>query len=151
VKGALGAVSQVYLRIRTVPLDKIVGSVGRYTDFDRAFLPSNGHLAKRWKRIGRMMRRSGELPPFGLYKAGEAYFVLDGNHRISVSRYHGVWWIYAQVTGVRGQGCPETRSRLVSREHRVDRQDRRQSRVCKVTPRSGPHPRSIERCGGWGG
>jgi uncharacterized ParB-like nuclease family protein len=151
VKGSLRAVSQVYLGLRMVPLDKIVGSVGRYTDFDRAFLPSKGHLAERWKRIDRMMRRSGELPPVDLYKVGEAYFVLDGNHRISVARYHGVGWIDAQVTGLRGRGCPETRRRLVSREHRVDRQDRRQSKVRKVTARSGPHLRSIDRCGGWGG
>ena len=151
VKGALGAVSQVYLGLCVVPLDEIVGSVGRYTDFDRAFLPSKGNLAERWKRIDRMMRRSDELPPVDLYKVGEAYFVLDGNHRVSVARYLGVGWINAQVTGVRGRGCPETRRRLVSREHRVDRQDRRQSKVRKVTARSGPHPRSIDRCGGWGG
>lgn len=149
VKGTLGAVSQVYLGLRVVPLDKIVGSVGRYTDFDRAFLPSKGHLAERWKGIDRMMRRSGKLPPVSLYKVGEAYFVLDGNHRVSVARYHGVGWIDAQVTGVRGRGCPETRRRLVSREHRVARRDRRQSRVRKVSARSGPHPRSIDRCGGW--
>lgn len=145
VKGTLGAVSPVYLGMREVPLDKIVGSVGRYTDFDRAFLPSKGHLAERWKRIDLMMRRSGTLPPVSLYKVGEEYFVLDGNHRISVARYLGVGWIDAHVTGVDGRVCPETRQRLVSREHRVARQDRHQSRVGKVTARSSPPPRSTDR------
>ena len=57
------------------------------TDFDPAFLGSKGHLAERWKRIDRMMRRFGELPPVSLYKFGEDYFALDGNHRVSVARY----------------------------------------------------------------
>ena len=148
VKGTLGPVSQVYLGMREVPLDKIVGSVGRYTDFDRAFLPSKGYLAERWKRIDRMMRRFGELPPVDLYKVGEAYFVLDGNHRVSVARYLGVGWIDAHVTGVHGRVCPETRPRVVSREHRVAAQDRSRSRVREVTARSSPHPRSTDRRGG---
>ncbi len=55
-----------------------------------------------------------------LYKLGNAYFVLDGNHRVSVARFHGVEWLDAEVTefrvpslggrkggGVRG-GSPET-------------------------------------------
>jgi hypothetical protein len=57
------------------------------TDFDPAFLASKGHFAERWKRIDRMMRRFGELPPVSLYKIGEDYFALDGNHRVSVARY----------------------------------------------------------------
>ena len=57
------------------------------TDFAPAFLPSRGHLAERWKRIDRMMRRSGKLPPVSLYKFAEDYYALDGNHRVSVARY----------------------------------------------------------------
>jgi hypothetical protein len=63
VKSALGAVEQVvYLGMRTVPVEKIVGSVGRHRDFDRAFLPSKGDLEIRWKRIDQMMHRAEELP-----------------------------------------------------------------------------------------
>ena len=98
VKSALGAVEQVYLGMRTVPVAKIVGSVGRHRDFDRAFLPSKGDLGARWKKIDQMMQRAEELPPVSLYKIGGSYFVLDGHHRISVARYHGVEWIDAYVT-----------------------------------------------------
>jgi hypothetical protein len=35
-----------------------------------------------------------------LYKLGESYYVLDGNHRISVVRFQGVRWIEAEVTRV---------------------------------------------------
>jgi hypothetical protein len=58
------------------------------TDFDPAFLASKGHLAERWNRIDRMMRRFGELPPMSLYKFGEDYFALDGNPRVSVETLH---------------------------------------------------------------
>ena len=37
-----------------------------------------------------------------LYKIGDAYFVRDGNHRVSVARYHGVATIDAEVVEIRG-------------------------------------------------
>src|SRR5829696_1576996 len=103
VKSALGAVEQVYLGMRTVPVEKIVGSVGRHRDFDRAFLPSKGGLENRWKRIDQMMHRSEELPPISLYKIGDAYFVRDGNHRVSVARQLGVEMIDAEVIELRSR------------------------------------------------
>ncbi|HSK99825.1 MAG TPA: hypothetical protein VK869_05770 [Rubrobacteraceae bacterium] len=103
VKSALGAVEQVYLGMRIVPVAKIVGSVGRHRDFDRAFLPSKGEMAKRWKKIDQMMHRSEELPPVSLYKIGDAYFVNDGNHRVSVARQKGVEMIDAEVVELRSR------------------------------------------------
>jgi hypothetical protein len=103
VKSALGAVEQVYLGMRTVPVEKIVGSVGRHRDFDRAFLPSKGDLGTRWKRIDQMMQRAEELPPMSLYKIGDAYFVRDGNHRVSVARQIGVELIDAEVIEIRSR------------------------------------------------
>lgn len=100
VKKALGAVEQVYLGMRVVPVEKIIGSVGRHRDFDRAFLPSKGD-GKRWKKIDTMMRGAKELPPVSLYKIGDAYFVQDGNHRVSVARQQGVEMIDAEVTELR--------------------------------------------------
>ncbi|MEJ7815694.1 MAG: hypothetical protein WKF53_11020 [Rubrobacter sp.] len=97
VKGALGAISQVYLGLREVPVSKIVGSVGRHRDFDRAFLPSKPDLGTRWRRIDEIMHRAEELPPVSLYKIGDAYFVQDGNHRVSVARQQGVEMIDAEV------------------------------------------------------
>jgi hypothetical protein len=103
VKSALGAVEQVYLGMRTVQVEKIVGSVGRHRDFDRAFLPSKGGLETRWKRIDQMMHRAEELPPISLYKMGDAYFVRDGNHRVSVARQLGVEMIDAEVIELRSR------------------------------------------------
>ncbi len=103
VKEALGAVNQVHLGLRTVPLEKVVGSVGRHRDFDRAFLPSKGGTEARWKKIDELMHRAEELPPVSLYKIGDAYFVQDGNHRVSVAHQQGVEMIDAEVTELRGR------------------------------------------------
>src|ERR671932_1326139 len=103
VKSALGAVEQVYLGMRTVEVAKIVGSVGRHRDFDRAFLPSKGDLGARWKKIDQMVHRAEELPPISLYKIGDAYFVRDGNHRVSVARQRGVEMMDAEVIELRSR------------------------------------------------
>jgi hypothetical protein len=52
----------------------------------------------KWERIDRAFHRGEELPPVGLYRIGEKYFVNDGNHRVSVARYHGAECIDAEVT-----------------------------------------------------
>ena len=103
VKGALGAISQVYLGLREVPVSKIVGSVGRHRDFDRDFLPSKPDLATRWRRIDEIMHREEELPPVSLYKIGDAYFVKDGNHRVSVARQQGIEMLDAEVIELRSR------------------------------------------------
>jgi hypothetical protein len=103
VKGALGAISQVYLGLREVPVSKIVGSVGRHRDFDRAFLPSKPALGTRWRRIDEIMHREEELPPVSLYKIGDAYFVKDGNHRVSVARQQGIEMLDAEVIELRSR------------------------------------------------
>ena len=103
VKGLLGAFNQGYLGVRVVPVQKIVGSVNRYRDFDQTFLPTQASLETRWKRIDRAYHRSEELPPVSLYKVGEAYFVQDGNHRVSVARYQGAEMIDAEVIEIRSR------------------------------------------------
>ncbi len=103
VKGSLGTFNQVYLGMRIVPVEKIVGSLNRYGDFDRTFLPTRANLEAKWKRIDRAYHRREELPPVSLYKVGEAYFVVDGNHRVSVARYQGVEMIDAEVIEIRSR------------------------------------------------
>jgi hypothetical protein len=102
VRKALGVSNKVRLGLRVVPLERIVGSVGRHRDFDRTFLPAKASVEENWKRIDRAFHRGEDLPPVALYKVGGAYFVEDGNHRISVARYQGVEWIDAEVVEVHG-------------------------------------------------
>jgi hypothetical protein len=80
-----------------VPLDHIVGSVGRYQDFTRAFFPRRDELQDRWQRIDRLVVAGRSLPPIELYKVGQVYFVRDGNHRVSVARQHRLPTLRAYV------------------------------------------------------
>ena len=70
VRKALGVSNKVRLGRRIVPVECIVGSVGRYRDFDRAFLPTKESMGVKWKRIDRAFHRGQELPPVMLYKVG---------------------------------------------------------------------------------
>lgn len=89
--------------VQAVPVDKIVGSVNRYRDFDRAFLPTQDVTAERWMNISRAYYAEEALPPVTLYKVGEVYFVVDGNHRVSVARQQGKAFIDAEVIEARAR------------------------------------------------
>jgi hypothetical protein len=86
--------------LREIPLDQIVGSVGRYNDFDRAFLPRRTETRSRWISIDTARLRDITLPAIEVYKIGSFYFVKDGNHRVSVARRKGQAFIDANVIEV---------------------------------------------------
>ena len=88
---------QRYTGLQTIPIQNIVGSVGRYRDFDRAFTPKHTHTARRWMSIDRAQYEDIRLPPIEVYKIGEVYFVKDGNHRVSVARERGQTFIDAFI------------------------------------------------------
>lgn len=88
---------QHYIGIRQVPIDAIIGSVGRFQDFDRAFLPKGTTTRDRWESIDRAHLMDVDLPAVELYKVGDVYFVKDGNHRVSVARERGQAFIDAVV------------------------------------------------------
>ena len=98
VRKKLRAVQTHKSTLQEVPLDKIVGSVGRYQDFTRDFLPLPGIDESRWARVKAIFYEGGGFPPIEVYQIGEIYFVLDGNHRISVARQEGLDRISAYVT-----------------------------------------------------
>jgi hypothetical protein len=97
VREALRIGGPIYRGVQQVRLDEIVGSVNRYKDFDRAFLPRTDITAERWQRITRAWYDDVSLPPVLLYKVGQVFFVVDGNHRVSVAREQGQEYIDADV------------------------------------------------------
>jgi hypothetical protein len=97
VQGKLRATCQLYQGTKPVEVDKIVGSVGRYQDFDRSFLPLKSNTAHRWKGIAKARLQDEYLPPIQLYKVGDAYFVRDGHHRVSVAREQGMTYLDADI------------------------------------------------------
>src|SRR5687767_9679946 len=86
-----------YRGLQTVPIAQIVGSMDRFRDFDREFLPRQRHTAGRWQNVDRAYYEDKQLPPIQLYKIGDVYFVKDGNHRVSVAREKGQEFIDAEV------------------------------------------------------
>jgi hypothetical protein len=107
-------VGRVYRGLRSVPVGRIRGSVGRCSEFDRGFMPARTSAEERWKGVDRAFRKCEELPPVALYEIGGLYFVLDGHHRVSVASYHGVEWIDAEVTEFRVRS-PKARQRTPRR------------------------------------
>lgn len=98
VRQELRATGRKKRELKDIPLDAIVGSVGRYTDFTRSFLPRQDSDEGRWTRVQRAMTGLEGVPPIEVYQIGEVYFVLDGNHRVSVARQLGTPSIEAYVT-----------------------------------------------------
>jgi len=100
VKDRLPIQGQHHLGLCQVPIDQIIGSMGRYRDFDRAFLPLQKRTKGRWVSIDKAHYESIALPAVELYKIGEVYFVRDGNHRVSVARERGQVFVDAFVTEI---------------------------------------------------
>ena len=100
-RGRLAADNRLHRGTRVVEVDQIVGSVGRWRDFDRSFLPMRASIGEKWKRIDRAFQRGEDLPPVELYEIDDSYFVVDGHHRVSVARYHDVPTVEAAVAEFR--------------------------------------------------
>jgi hypothetical protein len=86
-----------YLGFMQIETSNIVGSVSRFQDFDRAFLPTQTHTRARWESIDRAYFQDIILPPIEVYKIGQIYFVKDGNHRVSVAQERGQIYMDAYV------------------------------------------------------
>jgi len=97
VKEKLRIGGPIYRGMKTVRVDQIAGSLNRYHEFDRAFLPKEDQLVGRWTKVDRAFYQDIHLPPVVLYKVGQVYFVVDGHHRVSVAREQGQEYIEAEV------------------------------------------------------
>lgn len=97
IKEKLRIGGPIYRGLHTVQVDQIVGSLNRYHQFDRAFLPTRDDTSARWQKIDRAFYEDVNLPPIVLYKVGQVYFVVDGHHRVSVAREQGQLFIEAEV------------------------------------------------------
>src|SRR5262245_29072218 len=98
IRARLRLREESYRGLQDVPLDQIVGSVGRYKDFTSSFLPKSGQMQERWSRVYAAASSMEGLSTVELYKIGDLYFVRDGNHRVSVARQLGAKFIQAHVT-----------------------------------------------------
>lgn len=86
-----------YSGIQVVSIDSIIGSEGRTADFDMDFHPMSEAARERWVNMAIVYLSRLPLPPIQLIRIGDAYFVRDGHHRISVSRAFGQVAMDAEV------------------------------------------------------
>ena len=98
VRAKLKVRGQHYAGLQTIPLDSIAGSVGRYQEFNRAFLPAQDFIRERWKRVYEVAHSMEGFPQIDVYQIGDVYFVRDGHHRVSVLKELGATTIEATVT-----------------------------------------------------
>ena len=100
VHDQLGAMGAIERGVQEIPLKSIVGSVGRYQDFTRDFLPKRDSDEERWVGVKTAVDQMKGMPPIEVYQVNDAYFVKDGNHRVSIARQLKVDTITAYVTEV---------------------------------------------------
>jgi hypothetical protein len=91
-----------YLGIRPIPVSQVVGTEGRGGDFDRDFQPRRPDVRERWRRVEQAFPDAG-FPPIVVYQLGEAYFVIDGHHRVAIARQQRMETIDAEVTELRAR------------------------------------------------
>ena len=103
--GQAGAVDRGH---NSVPVDRIIGSVGRSQNLRSDFFYRTGQaMTQRFHRIGHAMRAGIQLPPIEVYKlkvgsnegaqGRSEYYVLDGHHRVAMARKLGQDFIDAHI------------------------------------------------------
>ena len=103
VKQLIKPINETYVGMKVIPIDKIIGSEGRYKDFDNHFFPKSNFLKTRWEKIDSAHINSIELPPIKVYEISGLYFVRDGNHRVSVAKSKGIEFIDAEVVSLQSE------------------------------------------------
>lgn len=100
VRKVIKTQSETYIGMKVIPINKIVGSEGRYRDFDNQFFPKCSIIKERWEHVDEAVIKDIVLPPIKVYELGGLYFVRDGNHRVSVAKSKGVEFIDAEVVSL---------------------------------------------------
>ncbi|MBI1884398.1 MAG: ParB N-terminal domain-containing protein [Chlamydiae bacterium] len=87
IESNLDRVSEFHRGIMPIPIRKIVGSLGRYRDFNKEFLPRKKRMDAKYLSVLMAIRSGLELPPVQVYQVNDKYFVIDGHHRVSVAKF----------------------------------------------------------------
>ena len=126
VKQLLKPTAETYVGMKVIPIDKVVGSEGRYNDFDNHFFPKSSHLRNRWQHVDEAAIKDIILPPIKVYEILGLYFVRDGNHRVSVAKSRGTEFIDAEVVSLQSEiklnkpeNMPDSIKQIIYYEKRV--------------------------------
>jgi hypothetical protein len=102
VHPAAGTAPRRAIGLRSVSLDRIVGTMRHPSQNTADFLPLRGLRGQnwrgRWQRINRAMDELAVLPSVELVQVGDDYYVVDGHNRVAAARRAGGAEIDADVT-----------------------------------------------------
>jgi hypothetical protein len=85
-----------FVGVQEIPVEKIIGTIGRENDFDHKFRPLSKYLRERWVDV--FLSFSTEAwSAIRMHKIGEQYYIEDGHHRTSVARAIGMAYIPAEI------------------------------------------------------
>lgn len=88
--------------VRSVPLDRIIGTTRHPSQNTADFLPlprlRGQNWRGRWQRINAAMERLATLPPVDLVQVGDDYYVEDGHNRVAAAMRAGGVEVDADVT-----------------------------------------------------
>ena len=88
--------------LRSVPLDRIVGTMRHPSQNTADFLPlpklRGANWRGRWQRITGAIDRLETLPPIDLVQVGDDHYVVDGHNRVAAARKAGGLEVDADVT-----------------------------------------------------
>jgi hypothetical protein len=91
------------IELHEIPVDAIVGSVERCSDYTRSFRPMRDIDQDRWASVNDAIAAARSLPPIKVYQLGDIFFVVDGHHRVSAARQQRLSTITALVMHVETQ------------------------------------------------
>jgi hypothetical protein len=114
---AHGALTTRPLGVMPVPINEIVGSVGRARYFPQGLRPGRGLTPSRVRRLLNALQQGEILPPVLLYRLGHEYYIADGHHRVAAARMAGQQEIDAEVLAFLPEG--RTPEDIVARERVV--------------------------------
>jgi len=99
---AAGSAPRRRIGLRSIRLDRIVGTVRHPTQNTADFLPlprlRGQNWRARWQRITGAMDRLATLPPIELVQVGDDYYVVDGHNRVAAALRAGGVEVDADVT-----------------------------------------------------
>ena len=98
VRDRLRVVGQVYGGVHPIPVNRVIGSLARPSDFDRDFRPRFRFSQDRLAGLRATFPDGAGMPAIDVHEAGGAYFVTDGHHRVALARERGVDYIDAEIT-----------------------------------------------------
>lgn len=98
VKHSVSMTGESYIGCKSVPVESIVGSENRSSDFNKAFCPRRAFLHYRWAKVDSAYYEGITLPPVKLLEIDGLFYVRDGNHRVSVAKHHKLGFLDAEVT-----------------------------------------------------